>query len=86
MKAVIMNYRGSQKQQTNNQMIIKAEGIDKRADAAKLVGKTVTFTTQTGKKISGKVSSPHGNKGAVRAIFAEKGLPGQALGQKVDVE
>jgi len=86
MKAIIMNYRGSQKEHHNKQMIIKAEGIDKRADAAKLVGKTATFTTQTGRKISGKVSSPHGNKGAVRVIFSEKGLPGQALGQKVDVD
>jgi len=86
MKAVVMNYRGSYKEQTNKQMIIKANGIDKRTDAVKLVGKTVTFTTETGKKISGKISAPHGNKGAVRVIFVEKGLPGQALGQKVDVE
>ena len=86
MKAVVMNYRGSQKEQTNNQMIIKAEGIDKKEDAAKLVGKTVTYTTETGKKISGKISAPHGNKGAVRVIFSDKGLPGQALGTKVDIE
>ncbi len=86
MKAVVLNYRGSHKQQTVNQMLVKAEGVDTKADAAKLVGKTVTFTTESGKKISGKVSAPHGGKGVVRVIFAEKGLPGQALGQAVVVD
>ena len=86
MKAVVLNYRGSHKQQTVNQMLVKVEGVDTKADAAKLVGKTVTFTTESGKKISGKVSAPHGGKGVVRTIFAEKGLPGQALGQAVVVE
>ena len=86
MKAVVLNYRGSHKQQTVNQMLVKVEGVDTKADAAKLVGKTVTFTTESGKKISGKVSAPHGGKGVVRTIFAEKGLPGQALGQTVVVE
>ena len=86
MKAVILNYRGSHKQQTVNQMLVKVEGVDTKADAAKLVGKTVTFTTESGKKISGKISQPHGAKGVVRTIFAEKGLPGQSLGQTVTVE
>ena len=86
MKAVVLNYRGSHKQQTVNQMLVKVEGVDTKPDAAKLTGKTVTYTTQTGKKISGKISQPHGCKGVVRVIFPEKGPPGQALGQTVVVE
>jgi large subunit ribosomal protein L35Ae len=38
-----------------------------------------------GKEINGKVASAHGNKGAVRVIF-EKGLPGQSLGNNVEVK
>ncbi|MBI2041001.1 MAG: 50S ribosomal protein L35ae [DPANN group archaeon] len=86
MKAVVLNYRGSHKQQTVKQMLVQVDGVKSKAEAAKLVGKTVTYTTQTGKKISGKISAPHGGKGVVRVIFAEKGLPGQALGAKVDVD
>lgn len=36
------------------------------------------------KKIKGKISSAHGNKGMVRAIF-ERGLPGQALTTEIEM-
>jgi ribosomal protein L35AE/L33A len=41
-----------------------------------------TCEGKAAKKISGKISAVHGNKGAVRAIF-ESGLPGQAVGGTV---
>jgi large subunit ribosomal protein L35Ae len=84
MEGVINNFRRSIKRTYNNQMVILAEGIDGKEKAKQLVGKKVVYNT--GKKdILGKVSSPHGNKGAVRAIF-EKGMPGQAIGKKVKIE
>ncbi len=86
MKAVVLNYRGSHKQHHEKQMLIKVEGIDTKDAAQKLVGKTATWTTPSGKKISGKISAPHGDKGVVRVIFSEKGLPGQAIGTTIDVE
>lgn len=62
-------------------MIIKVNGVDARAKADALVGKSVTYNT--GKKdIMGKVAAAHGNSGAIRVIF-ETGMPGQALTQKV---
>ena len=65
-------------------MILK---VGDSLDAAKnVIGKTVTWTSPAGKVLTGKVSAPHGRKGNVRAIFADAGLPGQALGQKVKVE
>ncbi len=86
MKATILAYRGSYKQQNPKHMLVKVESINTKDAAKKLVGRIVTWTTPSGKKISGKISAPHGNLGAVRVIFAEKGLPGQALGSEVDVE
>jgi large subunit ribosomal protein L35Ae len=86
MKGTIVNYRGSHKEQDTKQMILRVEGIANRADTKKVVGKKVTWTSPAGKKISGVISAAHGNKGCVRVIFADKGLPGQALGAKVDVE
>jgi large subunit ribosomal protein L35Ae len=66
-------------------MIIAVSGTDSKEKAAKLVGKSVVYKTQTGKDIKGNVASSHGNKGAIRVIF-EKGMPGQSLGKKVDIK
>ena len=65
-------------------MIILVKGIDKKQKAAELVGKTATWKSPAGKEIKGKVSSAHGNKGAIRVLF-EKGMPGQAIGNKVNI-
>ncbi len=60
-------------------------GAKTRKDAENLVGKKVEWKSPAGKIIKGKVSSPHGGKGLVRAIF-EKGLPGQAVTTEVEVK
>jgi len=54
-------------------------------NAEKVIGKEVVWTSPAGKEIKGKISALHGRNGNVRAIFAEKGLPGQAIGQKVKI-
>jgi len=86
MKGTILNYRGSYKEQNSKHMIVRVEGIANRADTKKVLGKKVVWTSPAGKKITGLISAPHGNKGQVRVIFAEKGLPGQSISQKVDIE
>lgn len=65
-------------------MIIKVDSIKKREEAEKLVDKKVVFKTKKG-KINGIVRSAHGNSGCLRVLF-EKGLPGQAISQKVLIE
>ncbi len=83
MEATIMHFRQGRHHQNNKQMILQvAETVE---EAEKLIGKTVTWTSPAGKAISGKISALHGRKGAVRAIFVEAGLPGQALGQKIRI-
>lgn len=86
MEATIMHFRQGRHHQNVKQMIIKV--ADTAEAAEKFIGKTVVWTS-TGKDkkvIKGKISALHGRNGNVRAIFAEKGLPGQALGQKIKVE
>jgi len=58
-----------------------------REEASKMLGKEVVWTSpgKLKKQIKGKISGAHGNKGLVRAIF-EKGLPGQALNEEVDIK
>jgi len=60
-------------------------GAANRKEAEKFVGKNVEWKSPAGKIIKGKISSAHGNKGIVRAIF-EKGLPGQALTTQAEIK
>ncbi len=60
-------------------------GADSKEKAEKFVGKDVEWKSPAGKIIKGKISSAHGNRGLVRAIF-EVGLPGQALTQEVTIK
>jgi ribosomal protein L35AE/L33A len=84
MEAIVMHFRQGRHHINPKQMILKV--ADNAEEAEKSIGKTVTWKTPTGNDIKGKISALHGRNGNVRAIFADKGLPGQALGQKVTVE
>ena len=83
MEAYVMNFRGGIHHVNPHQMILKV--ADSAEEAAKVIGKTVVWTSPAGKELKGTVSALHGRKGNVRAIFADAGLPGQALGQKVKI-
>ena len=86
MEATIMHFRQGRHHQNTKQLIIKV--ADTPEEAEKVIGKKVTWTApgKEKKQISGKISALHGRKGCVRAIFSEKGVPGQALGQKIKIE
>lgn len=87
MEGRISAFRGSHRRKKGNQLIIILDGVDSKEKAQALVGKTVVWTApgKNKKQLKGKISSSHGNKGAVRAIF-ETGMPGQSLGTKVKIE
>ena len=59
-------------------------GATSREEAQKFVGMHLAWKSPSGALIQGKISSPHGNKGLVRAIF-ESGLPGQAITNEIEV-
>ena len=86
MEAIIVNFKRGRKTQTTNQMIITAPQMTKEK-AEKLVGKKVVYTCEgkDKKQITGEIRSTHGNSGAMRVLF-EKGMPGQAIGQRVEVK
>ena len=85
MEGVIVNFRGSHHTQYSNQMIVKVNGVGNKEEAKKLIGKNVVWKSVGNKEIIGKIVKDHGNRGAVRVKF-EKGLPGQALGGKVEIK
>lgn len=82
-----MNYRMGVNTQKNNHLLIRIndEKYNSKTTVAPLLGKKVIFTTIGKKTINGKIASAHGNKGIVRVIF-EKGLPGDAIGQTVEIK
>jgi len=85
MEGTIVNYRQGRHTQNTSQMIIKVNGVEKKADAEKLKSKKVVWKSPSGKELVGEIRSAHGNKGAVRVKFV-RGLPGQAIGKRVQIE
>lgn len=85
MKAKVIQFRRGRHTFKPRHFILEVEGVSTREDATKLVGKQVTWKSPAGKEIKGKISSAHGNKGVVRAIF-EKGLPGQAITTEAEIK
>jgi len=85
MKGRVIQFRRGKKTIHERHFLIEVEGVNSKEKAEKLVGKNVAWKSPAGKIISGKISSPHGIKGVVRAIF-EKGLPGQAITTEVEIK
>ncbi|MEM4605657.1 MAG: 50S ribosomal protein L35ae [Candidatus Pacearchaeota archaeon] len=79
----IIQFRRGRHKQKPRHFILSIEGINDRKNAENFVGKEVFWTSSSGNKIKGRIVSPHGNKGKLRAIF-EKGLPGQAINNKIN--
>ncbi len=81
----IIQFRRGRHNIHERHFLIEIEGVSKKEDAEKFIEKKVVWKSPAGKEIEGKISSAHGNKGVVRAIF-EKGLPGQAIATKVEIK
>ncbi|MBR9705998.1 50S ribosomal protein L35ae [Candidatus Pacearchaeota archaeon] len=84
VKGKVIQFRRGLKRIHERHYILDVEAKT-REEAEKFVGKEVVWTSPAGKKINGKISSAHGNKGLVRSIF-EKGLPGQARNTELDIK
>lgn len=81
IKGIIVNYRVGPKNQRPKECLILFPNAKSVAEAARLVGRKVTWIYNK-QKLVGKIVDLHGKKGLVRARF-RKGLPGQALGTTV---
>lgn len=85
MKGIVVNFRRGRHRYKPRQFIIKVEGVDKKTSAEKLIGKEVIWKSPANKEIKGRLTNVHGNKGLLRALF-EKGLPGQAVANQVEIK
>ncbi len=85
MEGVISNYRRGRHTLHPKFCILVFPNFNTRNEANKLIGRTVVWTTSTGKDLKGVITRAHGNNGAVRAHFKKAGVPGQALGTKIKI-
>jgi len=85
MEGVIVNFRGSRRVKSENQMIVIVNGIDNKEKASQFVGRKAVWKSPAGKQLAGQVTALHGNKGALRVRF-ETGMPGQSIGAKIAIE
>jgi len=84
VKAVFLGYKGGRRTRRNKHIQVKIDQVDNRNEAAKYIGKKFTWKTPRGNTITGKVVSVHGGNGILNAS-SSKGLPGQAVGEKLDI-
>ena len=85
MKARVLNFRQGRHTQRTNQLLLSVSGVESRKAAAALTGRKVVWKTRSGKEIAGKVASPHGNSGVLRARFP-KGISGEVLGKDIEIK
>ena len=86
-KAVFTGFRRNKVWVNNEQPLLKIEGLNSRAEAQYYLGKRVVYIykTKSGfKTIWGRIASPHGNNGIVKAKFAHN-LPPRAIGATLRV-
>lgn len=85
MRAKIISFRRGRHSYKPRHFIVQLDRITTKEEAMKHISKSVVWKSPSGKIVKGKISALHGNKGLVRAIF-EKGLPGQAINNEVQIE
>ena len=87
MQGIVANFGRGKRTYKPRHFIIIVDNIVSRKKAMALVGKSVSWKSPSGKILTGKIVSAHGNKGCVRAIFEKgKSLPGQAVADKVEIK
>ncbi|MGC8895724.1 MAG: 50S ribosomal protein L35ae [Candidatus Bathyarchaeia archaeon] len=83
VQGIIVNYRLGPRNQKPKECIVQFTHVKSLSEAGRLMGRKVAW--KNGKnKFVGKIVALHGKKGLVRVRF-RRGLPGQALGTRVEL-
>ena len=80
---VITGYRIGPRSQHPKECILQFLGFKSSNEAARLLGRKVAWPVGE-RRIRGKIVALHGKTGLVRARFG-KGVPGQAIGTRVEI-
>ena len=79
----IVNYRIGIRTQNPKECLIQFAHINSASIASQLINRKVVWK-QGDSKLIGKIAGSHGKNGVVKVKF-QKGVPGQALGTKVEL-
>ena len=79
----ITNYRIGIRTQYSRECLLQFTGVASAAQAGPLIGQKVVWKGEN-KTLVGKIVGFHGKRGVVKAKF-KKGVPGQALGTRVEL-
>ena len=79
----IVSHRIGPKTQRSKECILKFPNVKSSSEAARLIGRKIAWPIGE-RRIRGKIVALHGKKGLVRVRF-RKGVPGQALGTRVEI-
>ncbi len=79
----IVNYRIGIRTQMSKWCLIQIMGENRAASAGQLIGRKVVLKYGKNRFI-GRIIGLHGKNGVVKTKF-QKGIPGQALGQRVEL-
>jgi len=85
MEGILVNFRGSKRTKSDNQMVMKVDKFENKEKAKSLIGRIVAWKSPAGRVIKGKITNIHGNSGCLRVAF-EKGMPGQSVSQRVSID
>ena len=80
---IILNYRIGIATQNPKECLIKFAHVNSASLAGQLFNRKVVWKAEDIKLI-GRIRGPHGKKGVVKVKF-QKGVPGQALGTRVEL-
>ena len=80
---IIVNYRIGIRTQNPKECLIQFTHLNSASLAGQIVNRKVVWK-QGDSKFIGKIAGSHGKKGVVKVKF-QKGVPGQALGTKVEL-
>ena len=79
----IVNYRIGIRTQNPKECLIQFAHLNSASLAGQIVNRKVVWK-QGDRKVIGKIAGSHGKKGVVKVKF-QKGVPGQAIGTKVEL-
>jgi large subunit ribosomal protein L35Ae len=82
VKGIFTGFRRGKTTQDENHALVKVEGLSSRKEVAYYLGKRLVYVYRTKKgykTIWGRICSPHGNNGVVKARFSHN-LPPKAIG------
>ena len=83
LTGLIVSYRTGPKTQRSKECVLKFPNVKSSSEATRLIGRKIAWPVGE-RKIRGKIVASHGKKGLVRVRF-RKGVPGQALGTRVEL-